>query len=66
MCEVIENKLHSIRAMRHMERCFFRISLTLHVTLQEPQRGEDPTPDKYISLMDLSPPGQISKSKIKL
>ena len=50
--------------MRDMERCFFRTSL--HMTLPEPQRGEDSTPEKYISIMNLLPPGQISKSKIKL
>ena len=35
-----------------------------HMTLPEPQRSKDPTPDKYISIMDLSPLGQISESKI--
>ena len=36
------------------------------MTLPEPQRGEDPTPEKYICFMDLSLLGQINKSKIKL
>jgi len=36
------------------------------MTLPEPQRGEDPTPEKYICIMDLSLLGQIIKSKIKL
>ena len=35
---------------------FFRSS---RMTLPEPQRGEDPTPEKYISIMDLSPVGKI-------
>ena len=42
----------------------FRISL--HMTMEEPQRGEDHTPEKYISIMDFSPLGLINKSKIKL
>ena len=36
------------------------------MTLQKPQRGEDPTPEKYITIMDLSPLGQINKSKKKI
>ena len=32
---------------------FFRTSL--HMTLPEPQRGEDPTPEKYISIFYLMP-----------
>ena len=42
----------------------FRTSL--HMTLPEPQRGKYPTPEKYISIMDFSPLGQINKSIIKL
>ena len=43
---------------------FFRTSL--HLTLPKPQRGEDPTLKKHISIMDLSPLGHINNSKIKL
>ena len=43
---------------------FFRTSL--HMTLPEPQRGEDPTPEKYICIIDSSLLGQIVRSKIKL
>ena len=56
-CEFIVKKLHRMRAMRDM---------TLHMTLSEPQRGADPTPQKYICIMDMSLPGQIIKSKKKL
>ena len=42
----------------------FRISL--HMTLAEPKRGEDHTTEKYISIMDFSPLGQINKSETKL
>ena len=63
-CEVIVKKNFT-----GCERCeiwssAFRTSL--HMTLPEPQRGEDPTPEKYICIMDLSLLGQIIKSKIKL
>ena len=36
------------------------------MTFPEPQRVEDPSPEKYICTMDLSPLGQIIKSKMKL
>ena len=49
---------------REIRSGVFRTSL--HKTLPEPQRGEDPTPEKYISIMDLSLLRQIIKSKIKL
>ena len=52
-CEVIvKKKLHRMRAMRDMEVCF---RTSLHMTLPEPQRGEDPKPENYIGIMDLSP-----------
>ena len=51
-----------MRATQNMEQCFFRISL--HMTLAEPQRGEDPKTEKYVSITDMSPLGQINKSKI--
>ena len=38
----------------------------MHMNLAEPQRGEDPTAEKYITIIDLSPRGQIIKSKINL
>ena len=62
-CEVIVKKTSQETSDARYEAVFFRSSL--HMTLSEPQRGEDPTPEKYISIVDLSPLGQISQSKIK-
>ena len=53
-----------MRATRDIWSGFVQTSL--HMTLPEPQGSEDPTPEKYISILDLSPVEQINKSKIEL
>ena len=63
-CKVIVKKLHRMRAMRDMERCFF-FRNSLCMTLPEPQRSEDPTPEKYISIQNqnqqfISPQGLVA------
>ena len=38
---------------------------SLHFTLPEPRPGKNPTPERYVGITDLSPLGQINKSKKK-
>ena len=51
---------------RDMERCLSYF--TAYDFAKDPAEvwwGEDPTPEKYITIMDLSPIEQINKSKTK-
>ena len=61
-CEVNVKRLHRLRATRDIERC---LSGFTAYHFARASAGEDPTPENYFSIMDLSRLGQISKSKIK-
>ena len=56
-----------MRATRDMEGCLSDLSAYYFARASaEMWRGEDPTPEKYISIMDFPPLGQINKPNTKL
>ena len=63
MCEVIVKELHRMRATRDMERSLTDIIANYLARASARRR---PYTQKYISIVDLSPLGQINKFKIKL